>query len=50
MGRGVHPAALNYGDCFAYEVAKQNDCPLLFIGDDFAKTDLRSALAAGATE
>jgi ribonuclease VapC len=47
-GRGVHPAALNYGDCFAYEVAKENNCPLLFVGDDFTKTDLQSALVARA--
>ena len=37
-------AALNYGDCFAYVVAKGHSCPLLYIGDDFAKTDLQSAL------
>ncbi len=44
-GRGVHSAGLNFGDCFAYEAAKQQSCPLLFIGDDFAKTDIASALA-----
>jgi ribonuclease VapC len=44
-GRGVHPAGLNFGDCFAYAVAQEHDCPLLFIGDDFARTDLPSALA-----
>ena len=43
-GRGAHPAALNFGDCFSYEMAKENSCPLLFVGDDFAKTDLESAL------
>ena len=43
-GRGAHPAALNFGDCFSYEAAKENACPLLFVGDDFAKTDLESAL------
>ena len=43
-GKGVHPARLNFGDCFAYEVAKQHACPLLFVGDDFAKTDVQSAL------
>lgn len=43
-GKGVHPAKLNYGDCFAYEVAKTYSCPLLFIGNDFAQTDIRSAL------
>lgn len=39
-GKGVHSAALNFGDCFAYEVAKHYDCPLLFVGEDFARTDL----------
>jgi ribonuclease VapC len=43
-GRGFHPAGLNFGDCFAYEVAKEHGCPLLFVGDDFAKTDIRSVL------
>jgi ribonuclease VapC len=43
-GKGAHAAALNFGDCFAYEVAKQYDCALLFIGDDFSKTDVASAL------
>lgn len=42
-GKGLHKAGLNFGDCFAYDVAKQHDCPLLFVGDDFTKTDLRSA-------
>ncbi len=43
-GKGVHPAGLNFGDCFAYDVAKQNSCPLLFVGDDFARTDIESAI------
>jgi ribonuclease VapC len=43
-GKGIHPASLNYGDCFAYEVAKANSCPLLFVGNDFSKTDVASAL------
>ena len=43
-GRGVSPAALNFGDCFAYEVAKERDCRLLYIGADFAQTDIESAL------
>jgi ribonuclease VapC len=43
-GKGVHPAALNFGDCFAYELARQHSCPLLFVGQDFAQTDLTSAL------
>lgn len=43
-GKGVHPASLNYGDCFAYEVAVEHDCPLLYVGDDFPQTDVKSAL------
>lgn len=43
-GKGIHPASLNYGDCFAYEVATEHDCPLLYMGEDFVQTDVRSAL------
>jgi ribonuclease VapC len=43
-GKGVHPAALNFGDCFAYEVAKEHGCPLLCVGEDFARTDVEAAL------
>jgi ribonuclease VapC len=43
-GRGARTAGLNFGDCFAYDVAKANDCPLLYVGRDFAKTDVRRAL------
>ena len=39
-GKGVHPAALNFGDCFAYEVAKEHGCLLLYVGEDFARTDI----------
>ena len=39
-GKGRHPAALNFGDCLAYAVAKLADMPLLYIGDDFPQTDL----------
>ncbi len=39
-GKGVHPAGLNLGDCFAFEVAKEHACPLLFVGKDFAQTDV----------
>jgi ribonuclease VapC len=42
-GRGSHPARLNFGDCFAYDVAKEHHCPLLFVGDDFARTDVTAA-------
>ncbi len=44
-GKGRHPAGLNFGDCFAYAVAAENECRLLYVGDDFARTDVRSALA-----
>jgi ribonuclease VapC len=43
-GKGVHPASLNLGDCFAYEVAREHSCKLLYIGDDFSKTDIESVL------
>ena len=43
-GRG-HPAQLNLGDCFAYAVAKNHRTSLLFKGEDFNKTDIRSAAA-----
>lgn len=39
-GKGVHPAALNFGDCFAYEVAKTHGCRLLYVGGDFRRTDV----------
>lgn len=38
------PARLNFGDCMAYAVAKVAGCPLLYKGEDFAATDVRSAL------
>jgi ribonuclease VapC len=41
FGRGNHPAALNFGDCFAYALAKITGEPLLFKGDDFGQTDIR---------
>lgn len=46
FGKGIHPASLNFGDCFSYATAKEFDCPLLYVGDDFARTDVSSALAA----
>lgn len=39
-GRGAHPADLNFGDCFAYALAKRTGAPLLFKGTDFSRTDL----------
>lgn len=43
-GKGVHPARLNMGDCFAYALAKHYACPLLYVGNDFAQTDIASVL------
>ena len=43
-GRGAHSAGLNFGDCLSYELAKEHACPLLYVGDDFSKTDLTSAV------
>ena len=42
-GKGNHPAALNYGDCFAYALAHTENEPLLFKGNDFAQTDIQAA-------
>ena len=45
FGKGSsHPAALNVGDCLTYGLAKATGQPLLFVGDDFAHTDLHPAL------
>lgn len=41
-----HGASLNYGDCFSYALARHLDAPLLFKGEDFSKTDIRSAAEA----
>jgi ribonuclease VapC len=43
-GKGMNPVALNFGDCFAYAVAKENSCRLLYVGDDFSKTDIAGVL------
>ena len=43
FGRGRHKAALNFGDCFAYATADAADDSLLFVGNDFAQTDIRPA-------
>lgn len=43
FGKGRHQAALNFGDCFAYALARSLDAPLLFKGEDFAKTDVKVA-------
>ena len=43
FGKGRHPAALNYGDCMSYGVASALNLPLLFIGNDFVRTDIEIA-------
>ena len=43
-GKGAHPASLNFGDCFAYDVAKEHSCRLLYVGDDFDRTDVEGVL------
>jgi ribonuclease VapC len=43
FGKGRHPAQLNFGDCFAYALARSSGEPLLFKGTDFSKTDIRKA-------
>jgi ribonuclease VapC len=45
IGKGRHPAALNFGDCFAYALAMSTGDPLLYIGQDFLKTDVKAALS-----
>lgn len=44
FGKGRHPAGLNYGDCFAYALAKARRLPLLYLGGDFAQTDTETVL------
>ena len=44
FGKGRHPAALNFGDCFAYALARSLGEPLLYKGDDFARTDIGAAV------
>ena len=43
FGRGNHPARLNFGDCFAYALARETGEPLLFKGGDFGQTDIAAA-------
>jgi ribonuclease VapC len=40
FGKGRHPAGLNFGDCFSYALAVARNAPLLFVGDDFSRTDV----------
>lgn len=46
-GRRWAPARLNFGDLFAYALARRLDLPLLYKGDEFARTDARSACSPG---
>lgn len=46
FGKGRHPAALNFGDCAAYALARATGEPLLFKGDDFSQTDVLVCVAA----
>ena len=48
FGKGNQPAGLNFGDCFAYALSKASGEPLLFTGEDFARTDIDPASAAHA--
>lgn len=43
FGKGYHDAGLNFGDCFAYALSQRTGEPLLYVGDDFGKTDVPSA-------
>ena len=43
-GKGIHPAGLNFGDCFSYALAKEHSCRLLFVEDDFSRTDVEGIL------
>ena len=43
-GKGAHPAALNFGDCFAYALAEEHACGLLFVGKGFSRTGVSSCL------
>lgn len=46
-GKGAHPARLNYGDCLVYGTAKATGAHLLFKGEDFSQTDLKSVMKDG---
>jgi len=49
FGRGRHPARLNFGDCVSYALAQERGLPLLYKGEDFAKTDVVSAVRRSAS-
>lgn len=43
FGKGRHPAGLNFGDCLTYATARLTGAPLLFVGEDFSRTDVTVA-------
>ncbi len=43
-GKGIDPAGLNFGDCFAYALAAERDAALAYVGEEFARTDITAAL------
>jgi len=45
-GKGARPAGLNFGDCFAYALARERNCALLFVGNDFRRTDIAAAMSS----
>lgn len=49
FGKGRHPAALNFGDCFSYALARAQEDSLLFKGNDFAHTDIECHPASSST-
>jgi ribonuclease VapC len=49
-GKGFHLAKLNFGDAFAYALAEEMNCPLLYVGDDFARTDVQRATSGDGGE
>ena len=46
-GKGRHPAGLDYGDCFAYALAKSRGARVPYVGDDFSKTEIPSVIVSG---
>ena len=46
-GKGHHPAGINFGDCFAYALARETGCPVLYVGQDFARTDVAATAVQG---
>ncbi|MCS5690609.1 type II toxin-antitoxin system VapC family toxin [Cyanobium sp. FGCU-6] len=45
FGKGRHASGLNFGDCFSYALSERLKVPLLFVGNDFSRTDQEAALA-----